>query len=128
MDIFDFINRMNDGDASSGGMITITMSRENVKELVVITAIDGAAVDKVLHDYRTKLDAKDLAGLENAVLFGKSMIHILSVIGQFTGKELEDKLDEVLKIGKEMPSNVHFNKSTEGFDDSVRSMFGDKGT
>lgn len=131
MDIFDLIKKQIEGFPDDVEMLSIHIPRDNVKELTVVIAIESAAVESVLKDYRTKLPAESIAGLENAVLFGKSMVHVLSIIGKFTDKELEDTLQQVQKStirADKQEVEVHFNKSGNNFDGLVENLFGDRDT
>jgi hypothetical protein len=125
-DIFDFIR-----SGAGRDMISINIPRNDMKELIVVIAINTAVVEGILKDHRDKMASIDVLGLEGTIAFGKSMVDMLSLVAGFTQQELVDELRKFTsstqtELAKKM--KVHFNKSNENIDSFVIRMFGNEGT
>lgn len=127
MDIFDFIK----GGAFNRDMVSINIPRDDMKKLIVVIAINTAVIEGILRDYRGKLTKFDAFGLENAFLFGKTVVTTLSMATGFTHEELAEALNRFInsvQTDATQKAKVYFNKSKEDIDSFVARTFGNEGT
>jgi hypothetical protein len=112
-------------------MISINIPRDDMKELIVVIAVNSAMIEGILRDYRGKMTRIDVLGLEGALNFGKSVVTMLSLVTGITQKELTDELKHFVESAQSETAQkmkVHFNKSGEDIDTFTLRMFGDKDT
>lgn len=110
-------------------MVSLTMSRNNMRELLVVTAINTTTLDMVIHNYEDLLDPVDVLGLENALAFGVSMIESLSAVCGVSREDLKhDVMNFIDNACDEPRLQVHMNKSGEHVDDMVKLVFKNHGT
>jgi hypothetical protein len=136
MDIFDFIKSYTEGNGGNGAfinreMVSINIPRDDMKELIVVIAVNSAMIEGILRDYRGKMTRIDVLGLESALNFGKSVVTMLSVVTGITQKELTDELKHFMESARSETAQkmkVHFNKSKENIDSFTLRVFGDKDT
>ena len=112
-------------------MVSINIPREDMKELIVVIAVNTAVIDGVLKDHRDEMTRLEVIGLENVLDFGKSVVTMLSVVTGITQRELVEELKQFKESSQSETAKkmkVHFNKSKEDLDSFVVRMFGDEGT
>jgi hypothetical protein len=126
MDIFDFLQA-----GAGGNMISINIPRDDMKELIVVIAVHTAVIEGVLKDHHGKMTQIDVLGLENALVFGKTVVSVLSMVSGITQKELAATLKHFAESARSETAQkmkIHLNKSGEDIDSLVLRMFGDEGT
>ena len=128
MDFIDFIKANAGRDVD---VVTFGIPRDDMKELIVVIAVNTAVIESVMRDYHGKMTKIDVLGLENAITFGKSAVNMLSLITGITQGELADELNHFVKNARSETAQkmkVHMNKSKENLDSFVLRMFGEEGT
>jgi polysaccharide pyruvyl transferase WcaK-like protein len=113
-------------------MISINIPRDDMKELIVVIAVNTAMIEGILRDYHGKMDKIDVIGLEGAAQLGRTMVAVLSMSAGITQSELVNELRKFKDSAKtEVAKNtrVYFNQSKdENLDTFVKDMFGEEGT
>lgn len=120
-----------DPDSDIVEMVSVTMTRENMRDLLVVIAINTTTLDMVIDTYRDKMDPIDLLGLENAFDFGTSMIDTLTVICGVTNDELKEDVKSFINTASRPHMDgvqIHMNKSGDHVDDMVKLVFKNHGT
>lgn len=132
MDIFDFIKGGLGKDIpDSHEVISINIPRDDMKEFIVIIAINIAMIGGILKDYRDKMSRTDVLKLENTLHFGMSMVTMLSLVTGITQKELVEELTHFMTDARTETAQkmkIHMNKSKEDIDSFTLRMFGNKDT
>ena len=112
-------------------MVSITMTRENMRDLLVVIAINTTTLDMVIDTYHDRLDPIDLLGLENAFVFGQTMIDTLTGICGVTDDELKEDVKSFITNASRPHMDgvqIHVNKSGDRVDDMVKLVFKNHGT
>jgi len=131
MGIFDVIRNRGSGDHIVEDVVTITMPRDSMRELIVLIAINTARIMGVLKENRKIMSNHDISELESVSDLGSAMIKVLSAATGFSHRELVKELDRFVTESKkfsEQEMQVHMNKSNGKFDEIARNIFGKEGT
>lgn len=130
-DIFDFLESGKFGEQIIPGLISINIPKKDMKELIVVIAINTAVIGSTLREYGHKMSKFDVISLETVLEFGKSTVIALSEITGFSQEELMDELALFINTSKDnaaQQTKVYFNQSKGNLDDFVKDIFGEEGT
>lgn len=113
-------------------VVNISIPVEDMTDLIAAIFMNTDAVAGVLENHSKQLDPVERIELQTVVMFGDAMVDMLSVaIG--IEKERIDERVEALARGTKSATTVdpneilvHANKSNDGRDFLVKSLFGDK--